>query len=165
MSNIIFLDIDGVLNHNPWENKHLNDITEVELIIPEKVVLLGELVKKTNAKLILHSGWRFWFDSDMQPVCKEVKVLAKELEKEGLVIADVTPDFSTEEIRKTKRFSKVKAEEILAWLSMHEDVKNWIVLDDLDLHNEIVKTHQIQIDARIGLCLEDIYVAEKMLVR
>ena len=87
------------------------------------------------------------------------------MEKEGLVIADVTPDFSTEEIRKTKIFSKVKAEEILAWLSMHEDVKNWIVLDDLDLHNEIVKIHQIQIDARIGLCLEDICVAEKMLVR
>jgi len=62
MSNIIFLDIDGVLNHNPWENKHLNDIIDVELIIPEKVVLLGELVKKTNAKLILHSGWRFCYE-------------------------------------------------------------------------------------------------------
>ena len=97
MTNIIFLDIDGVLNCNPWQNKHPNEITEDELIISEKVALLGELVKKTNAKLVLHSGWRFWFDSDLQPICKEAKVLARELKKEGLSITDITPDFSTEE--------------------------------------------------------------------
>lgn len=163
MCKIIFLDIDGVLNHNPWQDKCADEITEDELIISEKVEVLGQIVEKTNAQIVLHSGWRFWFNQNLQPTCSAAKVLVKKLANEGLMITDVTPDYSTEEIRKAKRYSLVKAKEILAWISEHREVDSWIVLDDLDLHNEIVMAHQIQIDASQGLCLENVQEAEKLL--
>ena len=37
-------------------------------------------------------------------------------------ISGLTPDLTTKEIRKTKKFSLVKADEILLWLEMYEEV-------------------------------------------
>ena len=77
---------------------------------------MAKLVKKTGAEIIMHSGWRFWFDKDLKPTRKEAGYLVNMFEKYDLRIAGVTPDLTTEEIRRTKKFSKVKAEEILAWI-------------------------------------------------
>ena len=74
-----------------------------------------------------------------------------------------TPDLTTEEIRKTKKFSLVKAEEILLWLKSHNDVNEWVVLDDLDLHNAQVEKHQVMPDQTIGLTLADVEKAVKIL--
>ena len=95
---------------------------------------------------------------------KEAEHLKKLLGQENLVIADVTPDHSTEEIKKSKKFSLVKASEILAWLDTHEEVDKWIVIDDLDLHNPAIESHQIKPDPHIGLTLEDVRKAEFMLL-
>ena len=61
MNNVIFLDIDGVFNSNFWNDSHQKEISDGTLIDIEKIRLLSKLVKNTNAKIILHSGWRFWF--------------------------------------------------------------------------------------------------------
>lgn len=119
MSNIIFLDIDGVLNSNFWNASHQREISDGTLIDEEKIKLLASLAEKTNSKIILHSGWRTWFDPELKPLRKEAAKLIELLEKEGLHIAGSTPDLTTEEIRKTKKFSLVKAEEILLWLKSH----------------------------------------------
>ena len=58
---VIFLDIDGVLNSNFWNDTHQREISDGTLIDEEKVMLLGQLIRDTNAKVILHSGWKFWF--------------------------------------------------------------------------------------------------------
>ncbi len=84
--------------------------------------------------------------------------------KEGLSIDGVTPDLTTEEIRRTKKFSLVKAEEILLWLKLHDDVTEWVVLDDLDLHNCQVELHQVKTDQRIGLTVDDVKRVEKILM-
>lgn len=69
------------------------------------------------------------------------------------------PDLTTEEIRKSNKFSLVKAQEILKWIELHKEVNQWIVLDDLDLHNSIVLEHQIQTNPEIGLTKEDVELA------
>ncbi len=79
-------------------------------------------------------------------------------------IFDVTPDFATEDIKNTKKFSLVKANEILGWLELHEGVEKWIVIDDLDLHNELIFQHQIKTNQTVGLTKQDIEKAEKMLL-
>lgn len=163
MNKIIFLDIDGVLNSNFWNEEHQKEISDGSLIDEEKVKLLSILVNKTNGKIVLHSGWRFWFNSELKPLCKEAENLSEMLIKYGVNIMDVTPDFSTEEIRRTKKFSLVKADEILAWLMEHKEVEKWIVIDDLDLHNQEIEKHQVKTDANIGITIEDINKAEKML--
>lgn len=68
---VIFLDIDGVLNSNFWNKNHQTEISDGTLIDIEKIRLLSTLVKNTNAKIILHSGWKFWFDSSLHPLRKE----------------------------------------------------------------------------------------------
>ncbi len=78
-------------------------------------------------------------------------------------ISSVTPDHATEEIKKTKKFSLVKADEILAYVKAHQDVEEWVVIDDLDLHNAEVERHQLRTDAQVGLTAEDITVIEKLL--
>ena len=102
MSRILFLDIDGVLNSNFWNNRHQVEISDGTLIDEEKIKLLAYLVRETNSEIILHSGWRFWFDSGLKPLCKEANKLVDLLEKEDLHINGVTPNLTTEEIRKQR---------------------------------------------------------------
>ncbi len=161
---VIFLDIDGVLNSHFWNDTHQREIGDGTLIDEEKVMLLGQLIRNTNAKIVLHSGWKFWFDGEVQPLRREAEYLISMLEKEGIKVSGVTPDHTTEEIRKNKKFSLVKASEILAWLSQQGNIEKWIVIDDLDLHNEEIRKHQILTDASVGLTVENIYEAERMLL-
>lgn len=153
MSSTIFLDIDGVLNTVPPQRP----------IEPEKVKLLAQIVHTTGAKIILHSGWRVWFDNRMQPLRNESADLVRLFAQEGLTLSGMTPDLTTEEIRRTKRFSLVKAAEILAWLNDHPGVQRWLVLDDLDLHNIAVADHQVTPISSLGLTENDIPAAIRML--
>ena len=59
---VIFLDIDGVLNSRFWEDEHQVEISDGKYVDIEAVKLFSQLVKETDATVILHSGWRFWFD-------------------------------------------------------------------------------------------------------
>ena len=164
MFNVVFLDIDGVLNSNFWCENNQREISNGTLIDKDKVKLLSSLIKTTNARIILHSGWRFWFDSNLKPLRIEAEKLVELFKGEGLMIDGVTPDLTTEEIRITKKFSLVKAEEILLWISEQKDVPNWVVIDDLDLHNSEIEKHQIKTDQTIGVSIEDLKNAERMLL-
>lgn len=163
MKKVIFLDIDGVLNSNFWNENHQREISDGTLIDESKIKLLCKLIRDTDAQIILHSGWKYWFDSDLKPLRKEAENLRVLLEKEGMAICGVTPDHATEEIKRNRKFSLVKAGEILAWLEQHNDVDAWIVLDDLDLHNAEVARHQLKTDQSIGLTGEDVEKAGRML--
>lgn len=163
MSKILFLDIDGVLNSNFWNENHQREISDGTLIDAEKVSLLARLIKKTNSKIVLHSGWRSWFDPELKPLRIEARRLIELLEKENLHIDGTTPDLTTEEIRKTKKFSLVKADEILLYLKTHPDVTGWVVLDDLDLHNAQVMQHQVKPDQATGLTAHDVEKAIEIL--
>lgn len=163
MTRVLFLDIDGVLNSEAWNADHQQEITRGILIDREKVQLLSQLVHDTHAQIILHSGWRMWFDAKLRPLRREADVLVKFFDDAGLSIAGVTPDLTTEEIRRNKQFSKVKADEILAWLSRHEHVQAWVVLDDLDLHNEQIREHQVRTNPSMGLNWCDIESAYQIL--
>lgn len=164
MSKVLFLDIDGVLNSNFWNDSHQSEISDGTLIDEGKIKLLALLIRETNAEIILHSGWRFWFDAELKPLCTEAGKLVEQLEKEHLYISGVTPDLTTEEIRKTKKFSLVKADEILMWINLHDDVTEWVVLDDLDLHNDQIRQHQVKPDQTIGLTLENVRQAVGILL-
>ncbi|MBQ8143760.1 MAG: hypothetical protein IJ042_03060 [Butyricicoccus sp.] len=163
MSKTIFLDIDGVLNSNFWNATHTKELRDGTLIDAEKIALLGGLVRRTGAQLILHSGWRFWYDADCKPLRAESERLSAMLAAEGMTIAGATPDLTTEEIRRTKKFSLVKAQEILAWVAQHPETTGWVVLEDLDLHNAEVARHQVMTDQTIGMTAADVETAVRIL--
>lgn len=156
--NVVFLDVDGVLNSNGLIECNEN------LILGKKYFKrLYKLVKETNANIVLHSGWRFWFDENMYPTTPEAQLLIDLLHECGMNLYDKTPDFSTKEIKETRKFSLVKAQEILAWLRMHNDIKSYVVLEDLELKNEEIRKHQIKTDSSNGLSDADVEQAIQIL--
>lgn len=160
---VIFLDIDGVLNSKQWNESHQKEIEGGKLIDSTTVRLLAEIVQQTGSLIILHSGWRFWLDESLQAIRKESENLLNLLEENGLSIYAMTPDLTTEEIRRTKEFGRVKAKEILLWLEQNENVESWIVLEDLDLLNDRVRNRQVQTNSEYGMTQEDVEIAIKML--
>ena len=80
-----------------------------------------------------------------------------------MVINSTTPNHATEEIKRSRKFSLIKAEEILAWLDDHKYVRQWVVIDDLDLHNTEVAKHQLRTNPQTGLTINDVHEIEKML--
>ncbi len=159
MNNIIFLDIDGVLNCNDYKKERQEDY----FVDEEKVKLLSKLFHEIeDAKLVLHSAWRFWFDENLNPKNDVAENLIMLLSKYQMIISSITPDLTTPEIHKTKKFSRVKAKEILLWLEQNPNVKEWVVIDDLWLINELVESHQIKTDPKIGLTLADVIDAKRL---
>ena len=91
---IIFLDVDGVINNR----KFLRSAPEV-CVDHKNMILLKELVDKSNATIVMSSGWRLWFDDDMNPVDGDSHMLDRCFKQYGIEVKYKTPDFSTDEIR------------------------------------------------------------------
>lgn len=53
---IIFLDVDGVLNSEVWNQNHKIEAENGFLIDEEAIKLLSYLIKTSGAKIVLHSG-------------------------------------------------------------------------------------------------------------
>lgn len=133
---IIFLDIDGVLNgYNFWSlfgwyifrisstfsNWYRNKINPSG-IHEKKVKRLAKIIQNTNAKVVMSSSWRigFWDVSYEEKIGRQ-KVLADMLNKYNIDVIDITP-YSNNGRRE---------DEIIAWLSRHEDeVESFVILDD-----------------------------------
>lgn len=126
--NIIFLDVDGVLNdfYTLKKRGKRNIFEEPELDLDEdKIKLLKELIDKTNAKIVLSSSWRVFFDKDtLNPKNNHGQELRRLLYKYGLEIYSLT-----------KRSGNGKREdEINDWLENHDDIESFVILDDEDSH-------------------------------
>lgn len=108
--NVIFLDIDGVLNSDEYIDsiKHLELKPENE-IDKEKLKLLISAVKLTNSKVVLTASGRYG---------KVGKYLTSILSQFGIP-TDVTPHMNSE-----------RGKEIKAWLNQNRDVDDFVILDD-----------------------------------
>ena len=138
--NIIFLDVDGVLNAKNTKDRCGPYVG----IDDQKVSYLKEIVDQTNAKIVLVSSWKeFW---EKEPYKKRQDMMANYLDnklaKQGLKIVDKTYE----------PFSPYQRGEgildYLAFLKRNEiDVHNYVILDDLSfdyrktkLINNLIKT-------------------------
>jgi len=146
---VIFLDVDGVLNSEPFLENNTESIDR------NNVKELKDALDITNAVIVMSSGWRLLFNESMLPECGDSQYLYNILNEFGIELFGKTPDFSTEEIRTNRTFSHVKAPEILAWLEAHDQVEKYVVLDDLDLNNQVIHAHQVRTNPQLGLTEED----------
>lgn len=147
---VIFLDIDGVLNSEEFLKSN-----ESEAIDRANVRVLKNIIGKTGAVIVMSSAWRLWFDDNMMPKEGYSQCLYDIFCEFDIKLFGKTPDFSNEEIRFKKTFSHVKAKEIIAWLSEHETIDKYVVLDDLDLRDEEVNAHLIRTNGQVGITEED----------
>lgn len=138
MDKVIFLDIDGVLNHAKFFEARAK-AAQSEVIdskfklpphmwfAPDSVELLNKLVKETGAEVVVSSSWRF--DSKLQEIFDTVGLKFK--------IAGRTPSF---------HYEKTRGDEIQVFIDKH-DVKNYVILDDDDDMLETQLGHFVQTDA------------------
>ena len=144
--NVIFLDIDGVLNgYNFWNLLGWNiiskfnsdklkswyrDITEPFGVHERKVKRLAKIVHNTmNTKVVISSCWRIGLQSNNLSYAE--RKLLNLFDKYDIKIYDYTP----------RSESGKRDEEIKAWLSKHKEVNKFIILDDenFDLQSFIGK--------------------------
>ena len=119
---IIFLDIDGVLNSIHTKERTLNGYIFIE---DEKILLLKDLIEKTNAKVVLSSTWRQgWDDLNNNLNTKDsidFVLLRDKLNEFGIELFDYTSCPVTSD-----RGSKIKE-----WLSKHlDEVDSVLIFDD-----------------------------------
>lgn len=117
---VIFLDIDGVLNTESYREDSKVDYFE-EPISEVHMSWLEHLVKETDAKIVLSSTWReYWDCGDIQSD-RFGEYINNLFEKYGLKIFDKTPEL------------KDRDREINEWLKLHhEQIENYVILDDFD---------------------------------
>merc|ERR1719285_158625 len=149
---IIFLDVDGVINHPSSENG-------ATTVCPECVNKLKSVLSHTSAKIVLSSTWRL-NKRHRKTLFRHLRAI--ELDQ-GVVVGE------TRDLRKDE---KNRAEEINDWLSNPKlykkkqitalapwQVQTWVSLDDLDLAgiqpNMHVRNRHIKLDPLLGLCGTD----------
>lgn len=117
---IIFLDIDGVLNHAGTEDHAPGGCIGVD---SKCVKALRLIVEATGAKIVLTSTWKEEWSPYWERCSPDAVYLMRELAKEGLTIFSKTVDDIVH-----------RGTGIMAWLSCFGDdvggVSDWVVLDD-----------------------------------
>ena len=139
---VVFLDIDGVLNHSATRSDILPTTNE-PLPIPiatECMTRLNRLIAETSAKIVISSSWRLfarWQD------------LGPALVRHGLVgdVIGETPNLVSDEVwlanwqaRTGAPFTFEKLErgwEIREWLAAHPEVTGFAILDDCSDMDEL----------------------------
>lgn len=114
---VIFLDIDGVLNHYYWyrERRYKSNIPHpLDDFDPKSVSYLNNITDQTGAKIIISSSWRF--DPDIVNILRKVGVTGE--------IIGYTPDLYD------TYGSLRRGKEIDAVLNKRTDIKRYIILDD-----------------------------------
>lgn len=114
---ILFLDLDGVVNHQEFYRRRAND--EVLKNLPYPLCEFDPLVvnrinyildETNNSKLVVSSSWRF--DKHLQNIFDNVGFKHK--------IYDITP----------YGMGKCRGYEIQEWLNNHKDTTNYVIIDD-----------------------------------
>ena len=139
METIIFLGIEGVLsNYATVTSKNKNDIFAKFNLNKKKLVLLNNLVKRVNGKIVFISSLRL--ENDFNELVKAFK-------QAGFKV-----------IGSTKRINDDKSQEILAYLA-ENDTPRYLILDDENLAEvPEIQEHFIQTPTDDGL--EDYLVEE-----
>lgn len=160
---IIFLDIDGVLNHQAyyesdrWDKSGKRDSD----IDPKSVEILNGIIKNTGAKVVISSTWR---------IGRTIEELQQALERKG---------FTGEIIDFTDRlfftgggnYTACRGDEIYKWIKDNEELigskyyeyKSYVILDDDSDMLLGQANNYINIDQFVGITLKTAFKAEKIL--
>lgn len=117
--NIIFLDIDGVLDRTVEELQ--NDDLKIEepedMLSPQCIGCLKDIVDKTNAKIVVSSVWRLRYSPEgFQQLFKNKSNIDC-----FLPVIDIT--------RKRSTANEIRGDLVNEWLSNNE-YENYVILDD-----------------------------------
>lgn len=146
---IIFLDIDNVLNNVETKDRTPTGFVGIDDYLVER---LAEIIKATDAKIVLVSTWKQDFIiGESYQKDQDAQYLYDKLNKFNLVIADKTSDSFDSDHRHLG---------ILDYLDYNKINGNYVILDDFDYYirgtNSRIIDHWIQTYWDEGLTKIDI---------
>lgn len=149
--NVVFLDVDGVLNYDGCKEKFKQYIGIDDALVER----LARIVRSANAQIVLTSSWKELWLEDLPPgeIHPMARYLLEKLKKQGLHIADRTDDNGYDRgkgIRKWMRHVGVAG------------IEGWVVLDDevfRDYESEEITPHLVKTSFSCGLTDADVDLA------
>lgn len=126
--NVLFLDIDGVLNSERFFAEAEPEKWGIGHIDPGAVGRVQEIARRTGARIVISSAWRHLF------TVPDLRVILRVCGLEAPIIG-ATPDLDDGGPE-----GRVRAAEIIAWLELHASralqgraapVERYVILDDL----------------------------------
>lgn len=155
---VIFLDIDGVLNHDNWYvSKRYQDMQwdeDNELDIdPDCAERINKICEQTGAKIVITSDWRIsWYGT------------LTRLQRGGInteYVIDKTPEFLWIDI---PGFDKSRGSEIETWINFNMDInQNYVIIDDRTDFKPGQQEHFIHINPYCGITDDDMNKAINIL--
>lgn len=127
---VIFLDFDGVLN----TEKYICECGEYGVVIaPSAMAILKRIIDKTKAKIVLSTSWREHWSKNAEECDSTGKKINEIFSLFGMTVFDKTGEFGSRE------------EEIEAWLKLHPETENFVVVDDRFLSSDTIKNHFVKV--------------------
>ena len=121
--NVVFLDIDGVLNNtNDWLLHRSNDLTQIYFISKTNMFYFMETMRKIkDIKIVISSTWRLGgYD--------------KFFERINDIVPEYTHEFKSylhEDWSTPKKMNSTRGEEIIFWLNNHKgEIEKYLCIDD-----------------------------------
>ena len=143
---VVFLDFDGVLNSAEYDRRKRYGDPSLDR---SRMPLLRELIGQTDAKIVLTTSWRIYWDANIA-LCDEIgRDMVAFFAEYGLTISDKTPRLG----------ALMRPQEIMEWLSRHPEVHRYVILDDMDISWGLLSPYVVKTDYEEGKGLEEWHVA------
>lgn len=142
---VIFLDVDGVLNNPRTKTRTRDGWRFVDDYLVER---LAQIVRATQAKVVLSSSWREgWDDNEIY-----FQDLRRKLVSYNILLQD-----------RTGKWRKTRAQEIMEYLAQHPEITNYVILDDVPDFSSIGYKNVILTNDLLGLTEQNVKEAIEIL--
>lgn len=155
-NNIIFLDIDGVLNNNETYifTKNSIDTVNIKLFLEA----LKYIKTKKEIKIVISSSWRH---PDLNGFIKYVYKVCGEQNEIYInqLLTYLHEDYCT---KKITTFNAKRGDEVKEWLSRHSEVEKYICIDD---DSDFLKNQPLlQTFPEYGFRYDDMLILQKYFI-
>ena len=150
---VIFVDADGCMIDDGWADRCFAeegyDPYDYDEFNPRSLSLLARLKEETEAEVVFSSSWRF---DELSFINAKVQ-----FEEVGIQLYGYTTlDWHT---------GQTRSDEIALFLTQHPEIENYVILDDVDITNEILRAHWVKTTFKEGFTREMFLRAKEILIK
>ena len=135
---VIFVDADGCMIDDGWADRCFAeegyDPYDYDEFNPRSLRLLARLKEETEAEVVFSSSWRF---DELSFI--NAKVQFEEVGSQ--LYGYTTLDWHT---------GQTRSDEIALFLTQHPEIENYVILDDVDITNEVLRAHWVKTTFKEG---------------
>lgn len=149
----IFVDADGCMIDDGWADRCFAeegyDPYDYDEFNPRSLRLLARLKEETKAEVVFSSSWRF---DELSFINAKVQ-----FEEVGIQLYGYTTlDWHT---------GQTRSDEIALFLTQHPEIENYVILDDVDITNEILRAHWVKTTFKEGFTHNMFLRAKEILLK